>query len=154
MNSKPVLCLLLIAAACLPGCDVDPETMDSLQSAVSTVSAKAATAPAANAPEESLIAQFEPQYPERVDPFVFAVEVPVNNDNSTTINSASRVQVLGFGNVGEPRVFLRINDRTGPYKVGDSVGGVEVVSIREPVVELRMGSLVWTATMFDKVAGE
>ena len=57
---------------------------------------------------------------------------------------------MGFSNVRELQVFLRIDDRIRSLRVGEAFRGIKVVAIREPVVELRMGSLVWTATMFDK----
>jgi hypothetical protein len=34
--------------------------------------------------------------------------------------------------------------------VGDQVGQITVLRIDPPAVELKMGSLIWTATMFDR----
>jgi hypothetical protein len=74
---------------------------------------------------------------------------PVEDQAGTTITTVAQVEVLGFAEVDEPRVFLRTKETTKSLKVGDVTDGVEVIAIKPPAVELRMGSLVWTATMFD-----
>ncbi|MFK8110688.1 MAG: hypothetical protein AB8B91_00715 [Rubripirellula sp.] len=150
MNSKTVSCLILIVATTCGGCGVEPETLESLRGAVNTVSAQSGNAalPSDTEKNDSLAAQYEPPHPERTDPFAFASEAPVN-DFSTTINSSTNVEVLGFAHVRERRVFLRLKGQTHSLTVGGIASGVQVVAIREPVVELKMGNLVWTATMFD-----
>lgn len=132
---------------------MEPETISALQAAVKTVSAQQghAATETTDSVATSLDDQFQPPHPERTDPFAFAAGAEVQ-DESTTIKAATRVEVLGFANVGKtPRVLVRIGENIQSLGTGDSTHGVEVVSIREPVVELRKGSLLWTATMFDKV---
>lgn len=87
--------------------------------------------------------------PDRVDPFSFPAGVANSDQAGTTINTVAQVEVLGFANVDEPRVFLRTKGMIKSLGVGRVTDGVEVVAINPPEVELRMGSLIWTATMFD-----
>ena len=100
---------------------------------------------------ESLAAEprFDPPFPDRIDPFSFPDTAPVADSNSTSITMVAQVEVLGFAYVDEPRVFLKTRDTTKSLKVGDLTDGVEVVAINPPTVDLKMGTLVWTATMFD-----
>ena len=98
---------------------------------------------------------FEPSYPDRVDPFTYPNDSTLQpSEIDTSIKSAAHVDVLGFANLGSPRVFLRARDKTHSLSEGDTIYGVEVIEIRPPAVRLRMGSLMWTATMFDKNAGD
>ena len=58
------------------------------------------------------------------------------------------VEVRGFAEVEEPRVFLTLDGRTHSMPEKSRIGGIEFVKIKPPVVEWRRGNLVWTATMF------
>jgi hypothetical protein len=95
---------------------------------------------------------FDPTYPNRIDPFTFPDESNLEGSGTdTSVKSAAQVDVLGFADLGQPRVFLRAREKTHSLAVGESVYGVEVVEIRPPAVRLRMGGLTWSATMFDQI---
>jgi hypothetical protein len=131
------------------GCGARPETLESLRQAVHRVSTQS---PLASHPEDeppAIDASFQPPHPDRVDPFSFAADASVADQAGTTITTVAQVEVMGFAEVEEPRVFLRTKETTKSLKVGQATEGVEVIAIKPPAVQLRMGSLVWTATMFD-----
>lgn len=136
-------------AAFSAGCGIKPETLESLTEVVNSVSSQpplAAQAQLDPMPGDSL---FQPPYPDRIDPFAFPADAPVADQAGTTITTVAQVEVLGFANVDHPCVFLRTKETTKSLKVGEVTDGVEVVAIKPPAVDLRMGSLIWTATMFD-----
>ena len=149
MKAKPTTILPAVIFAVLAvGCSIEPETLESLRQAVNTVSAQAT--PSAQTPAvEADRMVFDPPHPDRVDPFSFPAAAPIADAPDPTITSVAQVEVLGFAHVDEPRVFLRTKELTKSLKIGDVIDGVEVISIDSPSVELRMGSLVWTASMFD-----
>ena len=141
-----------ITICILSGCGVPPETLDAIRQA--TASSDYLPAPSANRIALTQASpEFDPTHPDRVDPFAFPDSSTLENpgtDNS--VQSAAQVDVMGFANLGQPRVFLRARETTHSLAVGDKVHGVEVVEINPPAVRLRMGSLTWTTSMFDKVS--
>ena len=143
--------VLIVITSC--GCSVEPETLDSLRAAVETISCDESSSMSGahnlSIESEGAEASFQPPHPDRVDAFAFAAGIDGSSEEDTGA-SVTNVVVIGFANVREHRVFLTIDDQTRSLRVGEVFRGIEVVSIREPVVELRMGSLLWTATMFDK----
>ena len=147
MSTKSITKLSIVTlAVCVVGCGIQPETLVSLREAVNTVSAQS---PPGQADAERIETVFQPPYPQRVDPFSFPANAPVSDQTATSITTVAQVEILGFANVDEPRVFMRTKDLTKSLKVGETADGVEVVKINPPQVELRMGTLVWTASMFD-----
>lgn len=100
---------------------------------------------------------FEPLYPDRDNPFVYPDEVD-NNASAPTSTSVAEIQVMGFANVQsnldgsakESKVMLKTNVGIKLLAVGEQVGPITVLRIDSPTVELKMGSLIWTATMFDR----
>ena len=102
---------------------------------------------------------FEPKYPERVNPFAYPSEA--ESQSVTPIGtSVTDIQVMGFANVEghsssdgskpESKVLLKTNVGIKLLAVGEKVGSITVLRIDSPTVELQMGSLTWTATMFDR----
>ena len=145
---------VLFCTLVLSGCGIEPEAFESIREVVETASMTTTAEPFALQRPESESMQFDPPYPDRVDPFTFPSGTTIASDQpGTSILSAAQVDVMGFANVKEPRVFLRTKDTTKSLAVGDVVDGVEVIGIHPPAVDLRMGSLQWRATMFDKSAG-
>lgn len=147
--------LLLIAAVVCSGCGINPETLTALKEAVNAASAQNGLGGASPTTPEVVKVAYEPMYPDRVDPFSFPGQpsgAPIANSSTAaeSVTDGIGVQVLGFANVDEPRVLLRIKGNTASLKAGDSTDGVEVIAIRPPAAELRIGTLSWTATMFDK----
>ena len=135
------------------GCGVKPETLESWQDAVQTISAQQSLASQGHTPLRAENVVFEAPNPDRVDPFSFPDGAPVSDQEGTTITTVAQVEVLGFAEVDEPRVFLRSKETTKSLRVGDVSDGIEVVAIKPPAVDLRMGTLIWTATMFDNANG-
>ena len=52
--------------------------------------------------------------------------------------------------IGEQHVRLRSGDKSRSETAEESIDGVRVIEIKPPKVRLQMGTLIWTATMFDK----
>ena len=155
MRSKSIssFSIVLAATALSMGCDIEPGTLESLKDAVNTISAQQSLASQGQHQFRPAERGFDAPNPGRVDPFSFPAGAPVSDQTGTTITTAAQVQVVGFANVDEPRVFLRTKAMTKSLGVGGVTDGVEVVAINPPAVELRMGNLVWTATMFDNNSG-
>ena len=150
--------ILALALSTQSGCNVDPETLESLQAAVNTVSAAQpsdAVGESATEPkQETAESQFVPKFPNRVDPFSFPAGIEMGDQDMTPMATVAAVEVLGFGNVGEAHVLLRINEQSSALRAGESVDGIKVIAINPPTVQLQMGTLIWTATMFDKTDSE
>ena len=140
---------VLTVALFSTGCGVDPKTLQSLRDAVNTVSTTSAVASHDLAEPMPVDSQFIPPHPERMDPFSFSASGPVSVQERPTIPVVAQVQVLGFAQVDEPRVLLRTKGTTMSLKVGDRIDGIQVMAIDAPTVELQMGSLLWTASMFE-----
>lgn len=144
--------LAMAIAITLPvtvGCGIQPETVTSFRRAAAQSIQHQASA-ATRLDTTPVKAVFHPSYPDRKDPFSFPYESTLESPGpDTSIKSAAQVDVVGFADLGQPRVFLRARDKTHSLTVGEKAYGVEVVEIRPPAVRLRMGSLTWTATMFD-----
>ena len=150
MQPKSILFALpAILAALSVGCGVETETLEAWKEAVHSSSIPSPASLAGSGASEPVDQHFEPPHPDRVDPFSFPTNVGPSDPAGPATVTVAQVHVLGFADVDQPRVFLRSGDRTGSLKVGEVANGVEVVAINPPAVELRMGSLVWTATMFD-----
>jgi hypothetical protein len=156
---------LLIMLVSQSGCDVDPETLESLQSAVRTVSAAQSSSQSSAETEadsvataalaaQSANAQFVPKHPHRIDPFSFPVGAQVGDSESTSMTTVAEIEVLGFANVGKQHVLLRSGETSRSMQVGESISGIRVIAINPPTVQLQMGTLIWTATMFDKADTE
>jgi len=146
--------LLLVAATVVcGGCGIKPETLTALKEAVNAAAAQDGLGGATADTPEVVEVAYQPLYPNRVDPFSFPGQAPGAATEDTTSDSVTDgigVKVLGFAEVDEPRVLLRIKGSTASLKVGETTDGVEVIAIRPPAADLRIGTLSWTATMFDK----
>ena len=150
MRSHSLLSNLCFAAmaAFVAGCGIEPETLDSLRGMVQAASVAAAATPPLEAPAAEPI-RFDPPHPDRINPFTFpegqslAADLP-----SPAVVSSVQVDVLGFAQVDEPRVFLRSGDVTKSLAVGDMIDGTRVIGIHPPAVDLQRGGLRWRATLF------
>lgn len=144
---------LAIMLVSLSGCGVDPETLESLQAATSTISA----AQVQVSPEitkgpatKSSKSQFTPANPDRLDPFTFPSDGNKESGAGSSMTTVAEIEVLGFANVGKPHVLLRSGETVRSMQVDESIDGIRVITINPPIVQLQMGTLIWTATMFDK----
>ena len=150
MTSTPSLPNLALATAAVlvAGCGIEPETLDSLRGMVQAASVASATTTPLETPQAEGT-RFDPLHPDRVDPFTFpegqsfAVASP-----SQPLTTSVDVDVLGFAQVDEPRVFLRSNQLTRALAVGDVIDGIQVIAIHPPAVDLQRGGLRWRATLF------
>lgn len=88
---------------------------------------------------------FQPAFPERRDPFRIN-ETEVARDE--LLNVSSDIRVIGFAKLGQQQAILKIGDDSQFVIVGDSIGGVEILSISPPRVRFRSGNLTWDASMF------
>ncbi|MCA9238539.1 MAG: hypothetical protein KDA44_23870 [Planctomycetales bacterium] len=57
------------------------------------------------------------------------------------------VELMGFVNVDRPRAVLTIDGQVAPVAEGDVKFGVEVISIKPPVVVLQRGRERWQASL-------
>ena len=131
---------------------MSPETIESIRRAAARPS-QGSTVTVPQAEVNPVSVAFHPAFPHRSDPFSFPDDSTLLDETvDTSIKSAAHLDVVGFADLGEPRVFLSARGKTHSLAVGESVYGVEVTEIRPPAVRLRMGSLAWTATMFDPAA--
>ena len=152
MGARSRLILMLVGGiACsgiLPGCGRNSEEFKPLVPLVTPVSHLPDQQPSNDPAFAATELQYLPPYPNRVDPFSFPVGTSDAGAERNVPHANVAVDVLGFADVDDPRVFLRLDGRTHSLAEGSRVGGIEVVKIKPPVVELRRGTLVWTATMF------
>jgi hypothetical protein len=147
IHSLPKLYLAAVAVL-FAGCGIEPETLDSLRGMVQAASVSAAAVtPLAAAEAEEI--RFDPLHPDRVNPFTFpeGQSLAVDSPNQS-LTSSVHVDVLGFAQVDEPRVFLRSKDLTKSMAVGDVIDGIQVIGIHPPAVDLQRGGLRWRATLF------
>ncbi len=149
------LAILLVGQT---GCGVDSEALESLQSAVRVASSPQPESPTSNAQKvqssPALEAQFVPSNPQRQDPFSFPDVANAAEQDNQALSTVSEVEILGFANVGTQHVLIRSGDKTKSLKVGQVIDGVRIVAINPPTVQLQMGTLLWTATMFDKQSND
>jgi hypothetical protein len=154
-------CFAVLAALC--GCsqsdpntlstDVAPTAHTGERSVVvapavpKTVPTAVAVEPAAAEPppEESLAADYQPPFPDRVHLFL----APKRDGKSSTVSDQEEaVELLGFVNVRDHRkAVLSINGMVYPIAEGDSQFGVEVISIQPPGVVLQRGRQRWQASL-------
>lgn len=142
----------LFAAIVCSGCGIEPETIAKLQEAV-----KASTAQPNDLEPDAPVAEtvevaFSTPYPNRDDPFTFVSRASAPRDVGVVRPPTAdkiAVQILGFAHVDRPSLLLQIDGETHMMKVGDRVSLVEVVAIRPPAAELRVGTSLRTVTMFD-----
>ncbi|MDA8743719.1 hypothetical protein N9N28_03695 [Rubripirellula amarantea] len=175
-TSGDVLASVLVGVMAIPlasGCGMNAATIDSIrevveQSSTGDVSQSSnadsdsplsvalsklkgeADGRGANSGEDpEFTSTYSPPFPDRDNPFYYPSRGEEAEVNDATASVAD-IEVLGFASIHEPTVLLRTKSGVKSMKVGDRIDGVTVVSIREPVVELKLGTLVWTATMFDR----
>jgi hypothetical protein len=158
MKAQILACVGLAALlASQVGCHVDPETLASLEHAVKRVSADQNRNPQSSNDPASVVTevQFSPSYPDRHDPFSFPENAALEGPQAApSLATVSQIEVLGFASVGRQHVLLRSGEISKSLQVGESINGVQVIAINPPTVQLQLGTLVWSATMFDKPNGE
>jgi len=101
--------------------------------------------------EEQKTAQVVSLNPKRENPFAFGGDYAVAVSQPET--ELSDVRVMGFAKTDQPRVVLRVRQQIATLGVGESYGGVEVIEVSPPAVNLKVGKNIWTASLFDGSAG-
>ncbi|MGB7324804.1 MAG: hypothetical protein WBD31_08020 [Rubripirellula sp.] len=153
VNLSAKLGLPILMASVTVGCGGDPESLGALREIVSQASHSTQSrnigSDQKTVASGSETAKFSPPYPNRQDAFCYPGQSPETNVAVVSATSVAEFKVLGFANVGEPRVFLQSKSATKSVAAGGKFDGVVVLEINPPRVELQMGTLVWTATMFD-----
>ena len=92
------------------------------------------------------IRDYQPPFPHREDLFT-----PPNSGPKKTVSSANdseeSVVLMGFADLGTPKVVLEIDGEVTPMAMGDQSAGVEVISINPPQAVLQRGRTRWTASL-------
>lgn len=144
-----VILLLFVKVVVLPGCGVDPESIETIRRVAMqdrktqsdlNIGANDSGSVAVNSP-----GVFEPPFPDRKDPFHIDQSAPSAKVRPT---KASEYLVLGFADVGKTRAIIRFGDETQFVSIGDTIGDAEVLDVIPPRVRLRNGSFIWEASMF------
>ncbi|WP_146536692.1 hypothetical protein [Rubripirellula reticaptiva] len=153
MHLSAKLGLPVLIASVTVGCGSDPDTLGTLREIVSQTSHSTKSGNFGSDRDTVAsgadVRKFTAPYPDRQDAFAYPGQSPEANVAVVSATSVAEFKVLGFANVGEPRVFLKSKSATKSVAVGEKFDGVHVLEINPPRVELQMGTLVWTATMFD-----
>ncbi|QDT06079.1 hypothetical protein K227x_44860 [Rubripirellula lacrimiformis] len=137
------------------GCGGDSETLNRIQQVAQNASGVRPSLSSSDAVDQQQNPRFTrtnfvAPYPDREDAFVYPGMESESASPDSAVTSVADVQVLGFAETDQIRVMLRSRSTTQPIAVGGKFEGIEVVSITPPTVELKIGSLIWNATMFDK----
>lgn len=88
---------------------------------------------------------YQPPYPDRVD--LFLAPKRKGRSRGTFSDQEDAVELLGFVNVDRHLAVLMINGNVYPIAEGDSLFGVEVISIQPPAVVLQRGRQRWQASL-------
>lgn len=92
---------------------------------------------------DSASGAYEPPFPDRVDLFV----APKRQGGPAQSNGDNAVELMGFVRVDRQRAVLAINGEITPLAEGETQFGVEVISVRPPMVVLQRGRQRWQATL-------
>lgn len=103
-------------------------------------------APATEAEADEPKVAYQPPFPEREEMFQPPRQAP-RNLRSRDGDIASDVVLMGFADLGEPKVVLAINGVVTPMSGGDELAGVRVISIAPPRAVLQRGRSRWTASI-------
>ncbi|MCR9207943.1 MAG: hypothetical protein NXI28_06910 [bacterium] len=149
MKWSAAVVLLFVKVVVLPGCGVDPESIETIRRVAmqdrKTQSDLDIGADGNGSVAVSSPRVFEPPFPDRMDPFHIDQAAPSAVSRPT---KASEYLVLGFADVGKTRAIIRFGDETQFVSKGDTIGDAEVLDVIPPRVRLRNGSFIWEASMF------
>lgn len=144
--------MIAISTTLVPACGDQSESVRAIREAVHMASNSANRQPLDSQPDASAADEaFQTLNPDRDNPFEYVGDGGSDDPSpsGTIAASAQQISVLGFVELDSPRVFVRIGEQTKVLKLGDTVGGLNVLEIDPPRVKFKMDNLVWTATMFD-----
>ena len=102
--------------------------------------------PVEDEPEVEMAAEtFEPPYPHRENLFLAPKRSAVHLKSPGSVEQS--VELLGFANVGTPKVILSINGVVVPISEGQQESGIEVISIQPPTVVLQRDRERWQVAL-------
>ena len=84
----------------------------------------------------------------RQNPFEFPIDL-LGEQTSDPVKTVGQISVMGFADVGRPTVMLKTPRDVYSLGIGESVDGITVIAINPPAVDLQLGTLNWTAHLFD-----
>jgi hypothetical protein len=93
---------------------------------------------------DSASGAYKPPFPDRVDLFVAPKR---QGGGPAQANGDNAVELMGFVRVDRQRAVLSINGEITPLAEGESQFGIEVISVRPPMVVLQRGRQRWQATL-------
>ncbi|PHQ32296.1 hypothetical protein [Rhodopirellula bahusiensis] len=144
-----LLVLLFAKVVVLPGCGVDPESINTIRRVAlqdrNTQSDLGIGGGESTLGSVASPRAFEPPFPDRKDPFHINQSAPSIVARPT---KASEYLVLGFADVGKTRAIIRFGEETQFVSKGDTIGDAEVLEVIPPRVRLKNGSFIWEASMF------
>ena len=85
--------------------------------------------------------------PDREEIFLPPVKQPLAGNRPP--NSGEDVMLMGFADIGEARVILRIDGIITSLRAGESHGDVRVLNIDPPKVALQRAGRQWTKSLVD-----
>ena len=88
---------------------------------------------------------YSPPFPDRVD--LFVAPKRQGGVGRSQDSSERAVELMGFVRVDVPRAILSINGQVSPIAEGETVDGIEVISVQPPSVLLQRGRQRWQATI-------
>jgi hypothetical protein len=109
------------------------------------VTPTALTAGPADAAKEAAAEPYTPPFPDRVD--LFVPPKRQGGGGQSHDSSERAVELMGFIRVDRPRAILSINGQVSSIAEGETVDGIEVISVQPPSVLLQRGRQRWQATI-------
>jgi hypothetical protein len=97
------------------------------------------------AAEEAATESYTPPFPDRVD--LFVAPKRQGGGGQSHDSSERAVELMGFIRVDRSRAILSINGQVSSIAEGETVDGIEVISVQPPSVLLQRGRQRWQATI-------
>jgi hypothetical protein len=110
-----------------------------------TVMAGPADSVPTEAAKEAATEPYTPPFPDRVD--LFVAPKRQGGGGQSHDSSERAVELMGFIRVDRSRAILSINGQVSSIAEGETVEGIEVISVQPPSVLLKRGRQRWQATI-------
>jgi hypothetical protein len=107
--------------------------------------AEPADAGPTDAAKEAATEPYTPPFPNRVD--LFVAPKRQGGGGQSHDSSERAVELMGFIRVDRSRAILSINGQVSSIAEGETVDGIEVISVQPPSVLLQRGRQRWQATI-------
>jgi hypothetical protein len=98
-----------------------------------------------DAAKEAATEPYTPPFPDRVD--LFVAPKRQGGGGQSHDSSERAVELMGFIRVDRSRAILSINGQVSSIAEGETVDGIEVISVQPPSVLLQRGRQRWQATI-------